>query len=426
MSAAASATLLVQVRFPEQTRSIQMLVNENVSDLALHLKTTYPHMFLPSTLGLSAPYPQVLKVFLLEVVGTTVREIPPATLLSSLPQTAITAQAAFASVPYALFRTVEPNQVEPAEDAHHPNALTAKSPLFCAAFSAKELPTGTHNVQFSTINGKLSVCGVSTFVLSSEVSPHGAILFTQGLRDPIQLTDVSGCSYMTITSANLQAPQVTNDMFGCLHAREFYEATPWGSTWQTGRLTKAEFPLPHSIVKKKRDGYFCFKLAPNTDLTSYGLAVVFDNNGAGHHSLIPLNVTNQVQVWVQDIRSVPYQVFYTPNVGTAAREFQLCCFKIIASAGIFDFSAYPPDDPRSDVVRVGSLLFDQTSSLGISHEELDLALEELQACKFEVKRLSHESAGILKAAVNQLEESQESSSEIRELCANVLRVYEQT
>ena len=425
MSAAASATLSVQVRFPEAgILPISMAVNADVCDLARHLEMR-PELFLPSTLGLSAPYPQVLKVFLLEVVGTTAQEIPPATLLSCLPQTAITAQAAFGSVPYGLFRTVEPTQVEPAEDARHSNPFTSKSPLFCASFGKEELASMSLTVNFAVMAGrKASVCGISTFLPDS--SPHGKNTFTKTLRAPLDPLE-AGYSYILPTS--LSRPDVQGDPFGYLRTSDFYRRDPFGYAYYlTKRLAEESFPGP-PLVKKKRDGYFCFKLNANTNLTAYGLAIVFDNNGAsGHHTLIPLNVPSSTQVRERRIDGVQYQFFFNNTANgpeTAAREFQLCCFKIAASAGIFDLAEYPPDDPRSDVVRVASLLFDQCSSSGILHEELDLALEELQACKFDLKILSQESAYVLKMAVHRLEECYESSSEIREFCANVLKFEEQ-
>jgi hypothetical protein len=386
-----------------------------------------PELFLPSTLGLSAPYPQVLKVFLLEVVGGNAMELPTSRALSSLASLVITAQAAFASVPYALFRTVGPLQVEPSEDATQPSGLTMKSPHYCAAFSVEELPRGSRTTHFRVVKGCgiPSVCGVSTFVLVTEISPHGMGLFTRPLRDPIQPSDVRGTLYIRLPNNNIPMPQLTSDPYGCLHSAEFYHMNPWGRTLLSGRVAA----FSGGGVVKKRDGYFCFKLGPNTDITCYGMAIVFDNNSPGHHSFIALNVPSHIVIYEQSIAGIVYQILYNGGAGgvqgSAAALFQLCCFKIVASAGIFDLAEYLPDDPRSDLIHVASLLFDQSSSLGIAHEELDLALEELQACKFDLKILSQESAYVLKKAVHRLEESYESSSEIRELCANVLKFDEQ-
>jgi hypothetical protein len=420
MSAAASATLSVQVRFPEAgILPISMAVNDTIGDLALHLETMYPHMFLPSTLGLSAPYPRVLCVFLLQVVGGTAEEIPPATLLSSLPQGGvITAQAAFASVPYAIFRTVQPQQVDPAENALN-KSFTQKAPIYCTAFSPDELDKSSRVVKLGFDNTAMknpTVCGVSTFALSSEMSPHNGQLYTRGLDDPIQSADPSETRYMLISS--LDPPASPSDPFESLHSGDFFYSNTEGVffTPNSGRLQSL---VVNKKVTKKRDGYFCFKLPSNTDLTPYGLAIVYDNDPQGHHTLIPVSVPVHAQLHKHYFNKNCYQYFYNSNLGrTAAAHFQLCCFKIVASASVLDDDV-DPDDP---LVRVHQLIFEYSSFLSFPEEKIELALEEMRVRKWNPALLSLDTIKVLQDAWQELQEMDVLSMEDKIVCEKAVSI----
>jgi hypothetical protein len=415
MSAGASATLTVQVRFPEAgILPISMAVNDTIGDLALHLETMYPHMFLPSTLGLSAPYPRVLCVFLLQVVGGTAEEIPPATLLSSLPQGGvITAQAAFASVPYTIFRTVQPQQVDPAVDALNPSSFTQKAPIYCASFSPDELdPSSSSLVKLGLDNTAMknpTVCGVSMFQMQ-EASPHNGLHYNAKLRQSITSSDPDETRYAALSS--LHPAGVAADPYGCLHSKDFFLPSSVGASLipKSGRL--ATFRVSKTQTKK-RDGFFCFKLPSHTDLTAYGLAIVYDNSPQNHHSLIPWNVPANITLESHYIADTLYQFFYDSNLGrTAAAHFQLCCFKIVASASVLDDDV-DPDDP---LVRVHQLIFEYSSFLSFPEEKIELVLEEMRVRKWNPALLSLDTIKVLQDAWQELQEMDVISMEDKMVC----------
>jgi hypothetical protein len=331
---------------------------------------------------------------------------------------AYTALERFSVVPVNLFRRVPPSKIHPAVvTATEPgdnNALSSRSPLFCASFAQDEY----NEFPFAGSGGEGNVqcCGISL-----EYTRDGQAF------DP----NANGHNYpwtpMTDTEQNNRRLSIKLDQGNAftapptspwryLHATQLHETEPYAEAKVADEVTRKRAT---ANVAAKRSNYYLFMLPKGTDLSDLGVAVVFDRpnhfvlicvsppspgrywgsqTGPNeHHTWRPMSTnaafTERENLGRIDIANKRYPVVL-PNV---ASRFHLHSFLLVAAAEPKNIRG-SSEDGSKPLFAAAQGVFKNTSKIDNAYETGE-ALELLELANYNPDCVLHHSLKTLDAAM---------------------------
>lgn len=302
----------------------------------------------------------------------------------------------YTSTPCSLYRTIQTNRIHPVvRSVHDTNSWSKMSPIYCGSFNKESdllEPPFLFNVD------SMEVRGMS---LKSKLPPRNR----ESVTDPVQATENEGWSMFHDNSALGDEVGLTSD-FGKLHTSTLIDGSPFHTALHIN-VVRAKTGNDKS-TRRKRMIFFAYEMPAGTDLSNFGMAVVFDNadkDYEGHFSLIPwggspqkLN-SDELQLGMTplelqlpncdsscsvyfDLTIVNHRYRAFPFV---AAQFQFHSVWMVASAeAIADLDG---DDDTAKLSRGVAVFYDDLEGLHQPEDMLPL-LSKLISMNFDIRQMS--------------------------------------